>query len=253
MQIEINSEDDAWRVLEDLLSGAQTLDDVNDIIFGNWVRTTVYVPENRYDSALNTYMMQGWQDAQRALYRSYAITAKGANDARSLSEFEKEKLELVVKVSSGSSDQQADLLDILKEAVLSAVENMEPHQIAIVLIVAVLTWAGQSVTKHWISKKSEEKLAEIDAGKQSEQNKLISEAFKSIQSVSNDAQKMQLIAQAKRTVPDAAPILATMEEEAEVARYSLVKHAGQNDSMINGVNIPAVVAQKLTRETRTLS
>ena len=64
--------------------------------------------------------MQGWQDAQRTLYRSYAITAKGAADARSLTDSEREKLQLVVKIKSGSSDQEADLTDVLKEAVLAA-------------------------------------------------------------------------------------------------------------------------------------
>jgi len=48
-----------------------------------------------------------------------------------LTDDEKEKLELVVRVSSGSSDQQADLIDVTKEALVSAVEHMEPTHIAV--------------------------------------------------------------------------------------------------------------------------
>ena len=60
--------------------------------------------------------MQGWQDAQRSLYRSDAIAAKGADDALSLADLEREKLELVVKVKSGSSDQpRAHLIEQAKK------------------------------------------------------------------------------------------------------------------------------------------
>ena len=91
-----------------LVNGELDTASVDELEFGDWVKSRVYIHGKRYDSALNTYMMQGWQDAQRALYRSYAITAKGAADARSLTDSEREKLELVVQIKSGSSDQEAD-------------------------------------------------------------------------------------------------------------------------------------------------
>ena len=86
MSIAIDSEDDAWRILSQLINGKLDIASVDELEFGDWVKSRVYIHEKRYDSTLNTYMMQGWQDAQRALYRSYAITAKGAADARSLTD-----------------------------------------------------------------------------------------------------------------------------------------------------------------------
>ena len=94
MSIAIDSEDDAWRTLSQLANGELDTASVDELEFGDWVKLRVYIHEKRYDSALNTYMMQGWQDAQRALYRSYAITAKGAADARSLTDSEREKLDV---------------------------------------------------------------------------------------------------------------------------------------------------------------
>jgi hypothetical protein len=129
MSIAIDSEYDAWRFLSQLVEGELDTASVDELAFGDWVKLRVYIHEKRYDSALNTYMMQGWQDAQRALYRSYAITAKGTADARSLADSEREKLELVVKIKSGSSVQEADMTDVLKETALAAVGRMKPNQI----------------------------------------------------------------------------------------------------------------------------
>ena len=134
MSIAIDSEDDAWRTLSQLVNGKLDIASVDELEFGDWVKLRVYIHEKRYDSTLNTYMMQGWQDAQRTLYHSYAITAKGAADARSLTDSEREKLELVVQIKSGSSDQEADLTDVLKEAVLAALGKMEPTQNKILFV-----------------------------------------------------------------------------------------------------------------------
>jgi hypothetical protein len=150
-------------------------------------------------------MMQGWQDAQRALYRSYAITAKGAADARSLTDSEREKLELVVQIKSGSSDQEADLTDVLKEAVLAALGKMEPTQIATLLIVVVLSWAGGSITRHWISERAESKRvgeetkrAEIAAGSHKDANTTLLKALETIQKVAGDQTNADLIAKPLR-------------------------------------------------------
>lgn len=249
MPIKIGSEDEAWDVLSQLIDGALDIQSIEELEFGDWVKSSVYIPEERYDSALNTYMMQGWQDAQRALYRSYAIAAKGADDARSLTDLEREKLELVVKVKSGSSDQEADLGDILKEAVIAAVGNMEPRQIAVVLIVAILAWTGVTVTRHWLTKRAETKLAEINAGSKRDTDQLIAKAFETVQKVAVDQGRADLIVKATK----ANPALQTFTEEAEVARHSMVKHSSQSDAVVNGVDIPADVGRNVTRETRTES
>ena len=242
MSIAIDSEDDAWRILSQLVNGELDTASVDELEFGDWVKLRVYIHEKRYDSALNTYMMQGWQDAQRALYRSYAITAKGAADARSLTDSEREKLQLVVKIKSGSSDQEADLTDVLKEAVLAALGKMEPTQIATLLIVVVLSWAGGSITRHWISER-----AEIAAGSQKDANTTLLKAFESIQKVAGDQTNADLIAKAIKE----QPVLRTFADEAEVARHSMVKHASQSDAVVNGVTIPAAALRAVTQETRT--
>lgn len=247
MKVEINSEEQAWEVLSELLDGNLHIESLDDLVLGDWVKATVLIPGQRYDSALNTYMMQGWQDAQRAVYRSYALVAKGSADGRVLSDEEKDNLELVIKVKSGSSDQEADLVGILKEAATGAVDKMEPHQIAIVLIVLILTWGGQAVFRNWLNNRKEEKLAELSESTNKEAFKTISKAFEAIQSVASDQKKVAALDEAQGQVP----VVEGLREQAEIARASIVKHASQSDAEINGVSIPAEAGQKISRETRS--
>lgn len=247
LRLEVNSEERAWEILAGLLDNEIEIESIDDLILGDWVKATVLIPEERYDSALNTYMMQGWQDAQRAIYRSYALVAKGTADGRVLSDLEKDNLELVVKVKSGSSDQEADLIDVLKEAAKGAVEKMEPEQIAIVLLVLILTWGGQSVLRTWLNNRKEERLAELSQASNKEAFQTISKAFETIQAVATDEGKMSVLEQAT----DEISVVKDLRDEAQKARASIVKHAAQTDASVNGVSIPADAGQNLTRESRS--
>ena len=243
MTIYIGSEEEAWAVLDSLLSGETTVESIDEIAFGDWLKTTVYIPEQRYDSALNAYMMQGWVETQRAIYRSYAIVAKGAPDARALSDAEREALELVVTVESGSSDQEAELMEILKEVLTGAVDKMDPTTLAIVIVALALIWAGQSVMRSWISSRKEERLAETN-------NKSILKALETIQvAVSGDSEKQRLLERAA----DEQPVLNDLRKEADSARQTLVRHTSQTDARVNGVELPSDVASTLTTQSRASS
>ncbi|MCG7574428.1 hypothetical protein MHM39_12695 [Phaeobacter sp. CNT1-3] len=246
MLIEINSEQDAWATLHGLINGNLEIDSIDDLRFGDWVGTRVYIPEGKYDSALSAYMMQGWQDAQRAIYRSYALLKKGDANARSLTDEERSRLELVVKVSSGSSDQKADILDVLKETALSAVGKMEPKQIATVLIVLILTWGGTSVTSNWLNNQKEIKLTELRETSSQRAFETIDRALQTIGPNSMTDDQRQVLRQATEEVP----ALVDLQNEAENARHSITRHATKTDAQVNGVSVPSEAGQRITRETR---
>lgn len=240
MKIEIHSEEEAWQALEGLISGRILVDSVDDIVIGSWVKNTIYIPGERYDSALSAYMMQGWVEAQRSLYRSYALVSSGAADARTLTDLQKEKLELVVVVHSGSSDQEASLTDIIKEVLLGAVDKMDPQTIAIVLIALVLIWAGQAVWRQWISDKKEQRLAEISS-------ETVVKALETVQvAVAGDHEKKALLEQAIAH----QPVLADLKKEADGTRKELVKHTSNVDAEINGVPLSAEASSALSSTSR---
>ena len=62
---------------------------------------------------------------------------------------------------------------------------VEPNDlITIVLIVAVLAWAGVSITRHWISERAESKRSEIAAGSHKDANTTLLKALETIERVS---------------------------------------------------------------------
>ncbi|WP_146161934.1 hypothetical protein [Pseudogemmobacter blasticus] len=243
MTIQIRSEDDAWEVLNGLVEGQIKIDSIDEIELGDWIKSTLYIPEQRYDSALNAYMMRGWIDAQAAIYRSYALVKHGEANGRLLTDAEKEDLELIIKVKSGSSDQEAQLMDVIKEVLIGAVDKMDPTTLAIVIVSLALIWAGQSTMRNWLNNRKEERLAESN-------NKTLIKALETIQTVAaGDKDKQAVIQKAI----EQQPVLQALKAEADDAKQSLVRHASQTDAVVNGVSVPAGAAAALTRSSRTSS
>lgn len=243
MSISIQSEEEAWDVLKQLIDGQIRVRSIDEIQLGGWVKSTIYIPENRYDSAMSPYMMKGWIDAQKALFRSYALVSKGAANGRLLTDAEKDQLEIIVTVKSGSSDQQTELNDVLKEVLVGAVDKMDPTTLAIVLIASALIWAGQSSLRSWLDNRKEIKLAESN-------NAAMIKALSTIETV---AQGDKANAEAIQKALEMEPLLEGLKNEADEARHSLVRHASQSDAYLNGVSIPANAAHALTTSSRSSS
>jgi hypothetical protein len=241
MKISIDSEEQAWEALRGLLDGKITVQSIDDIEFGDWVKATVYITENRYDSAISAYMMQGWVEAQRSLYRSFALVANGVLDARTLTDEQRDKLELVVTVNSGSSDQAAALLDVIREVLTGAIKQMDPNTIAIIIIALALIWAGSSVWRTWITERKEERVAETNS-------KEMLKALETIQTaVAGDADKSRILAEAISK----HPVLQPLKIEADNSRQSLLRHTSHVDSTVNGVHLSAEAADALTKNSRS--
>jgi hypothetical protein len=56
----LETEDDAWQLLSDLIDKSRSFEVLPDISFGNWAKIDVYIPGAKYNSAMTPYMMQGW-------------------------------------------------------------------------------------------------------------------------------------------------------------------------------------------------
>lgn len=236
----IESEDQAWEILEKILSGEIEVKSTKDFQLGDWASVSLYIPGKQYDSSMTTYMMSGWVEAQRSIYRSYALVASGTADARILTDIDKDRLEIVVHVASGSSDQDAELGDIIAQIVQSAVNKMEPWQIITLVLSLGLLYTGGSVLRTWIEAKKEEKIAETSS-------KNITNALDTVKfAVASDAQKRTIMDTAVQKVP----VMQDLSDEADMARLALVKHASKTDAKLNGVDLPSEVTSKITRESR---
>ena len=195
-------------------------------------------------------MMKGWLELQLSIYRSYSIAQGRRAEARTLSDDEKDRLELVVEVKGGSSDQVVDVQAILEKIAGKLVENMGPTETIIAIVTIALTLGGTSIVKSWLANKKEIKLAEIEALKTKETVRAHTAALETIAQVAGvDRERKQLIEEASQKFPAVAALAA----EADVAREALVKHLSKEDARINGVEIKAEAARAVTTNTRTES
>lgn len=240
----IRSEDEAWEAIQELIDKRSTIQSVNALRFEGWPEITAYIPGARLNGALTPYMMEGFVDLQRAIYRSHAILTHEQANARVLSDYEKDRLELVVRVEEGSSDNTIDFWDIALQIGRSLVDKMDPTSIVITILGLGVLYAGQSAFRVWIDAQKEEKIAEI-------QSKQVVAALDALQfSQQADVERWQIMEKVKGAVPK----FVQLEDDANLAKQSLTRHLTKNtDATINGVTVPQDAGQRLTRGTRSNS
>ncbi|WP_246033034.1 hypothetical protein [Falsirhodobacter xinxiangensis] len=242
------TEDDAWDFLDRFTKGLVEVTDVAQVTFGDWANISVYIPGKRYNSAITPYMMQGWVELQRSLYRAYALAASGKADAKRLTERDKEILELVVKVDEGSSDQKVDLQAILEKVASSMVDKMTPTHITAVIVALGLLYAGTTATTTWLNNQKEIKLAEIAQQVETTRSEERRESLNAIVSLAGrDLERLQILEEVAKEVP----IVAEIEEQASAGRDELVRHVTKTDAVVNGVPISSAAGQSVTSAVRT--
>lgn len=144
-------------------------------VFKGWPVFDVKVDGDRYKSTLTPKLMQGFIEFQDQLMRAYAEIRYGSSSLAKLSAAEKTELELVFKISRGSTNGQGPLDDAINR-ILSALpmNKMSGSQVTALLIVAVLCFAGYMVFTGW-NHSDLEKAKLLSAEKESHaQNELVS-------------------------------------------------------------------------------
>ncbi|WP_444891237.1 hypothetical protein [Microbulbifer sp. DLAB2-AA] len=149
--IKIQSEDVAWRYIEEALEGKYD-NDVVELDFNEWPSFHVNVKGDRYDSTITTSMMRSLVDLQGHLNRVYAEIIYGKS-AKSLTAEERSSLEIVFKVEKGSSNVVADLSGFFAELGKNAMEKMTGKQVVTVVLGAAALWASTSAYDHYLKDK----------------------------------------------------------------------------------------------------
>uniref|UniRef100_A4WS27 Uncharacterized protein n=1 Tax=Cereibacter sphaeroides (strain ATCC 17025 / ATH 2.4.3) TaxID=349102 RepID=A4WS27_CERS5 len=244
---DLRTEEDAWALLDALRKGEIEISDVGAVRFGEWARVKVYIPSATYDASLTPYMMEGWVELQRSIFRAYGITRTGARSGRRLTEDEKRRLELVVRVRGGSSDQSVDLNSILTEIGKAMVEKMGPEHIVMIVVSVALVYAGQSVFRDWLNGMRDVKLAEISAKRETDQSKERVAALNAVVAVAtHDPERMRVMQEAATELP----VISEIQEEAREGREALVRHMSKVDAEVNDVPISSAASRIITTKTR---
>jgi len=150
----VSTNADAIALLRDLQSGAFTLRPETPIIFDGWPTLYIRVNGARLDSALTSEMMKGYLELQTAINRAYAVAAYGVPNPRRLTDAERDELQIIVRVASGSSEQKAELQSALQRIVELSIGKMSSNQIVAALIAAGFLYSAQSAWSEWLDHKN---------------------------------------------------------------------------------------------------
>jgi len=161
MLLTIRSEEDAWALLERVLTGEE-FDEHTELEFDGWPVFAMKVRGRDWDSSVPTRVMAPLLEVQRDLNRAFAELRYGSPNLLKLKEDEREQLELVVKVKEGSSDFEAELATKFTEMAKMAIERMNGTESLIAVLGVALTIGGVVGFRAWLAYRQQIKGLEVD-------------------------------------------------------------------------------------------
>jgi len=193
----------------------------------------------KWRSSLTPAIFPVFETLQRTVYRSYA-EAKYGNKNKRLTKEEREKLEIIIRVSEGSS--VIDTLVNFGELARGAVDKMESKHITIAIVVAVLTIGGTTVHKHYTQALKETR--QIELFNDDKKTTLEALQFASEQ----ETERMKILYGAIKD----NELAQTIYEELDDLHSDMIRSAAKAEkSVIEGVELEQEVAQELVKSKRT--
>jgi len=228
----IRSADDAWQLLQDINAGREFLPNL-ELRFEGWPVFEMRLQGKDWDSTVPTRVMAPLLSVQKDIYRTLMLIRHGRASLRYLTREDKDSLELIVRVSQGSSDYKASLHDVLNKLVKEAILKMESKDIARTLICAALVYGGIEINKAWMSSRQEA----VRAEQTMELSRQESERLKIFEHVIRQA-----------------PIAIEAQADYEASKSRLLKVAKPNDTIfLPGVQLQGYEAAELVQTERSRS
>jgi hypothetical protein len=158
--IAIRTEDDAWRVLKDLLAKKISEAQASEVEFGDWAQVTFSVAGDKYHSSLTPRLMRGLGRFHRTLEESFALVEHGKPDARKLSEEDVEDLQLEYLVLGGSSLIRVEL-DKSIEELLKKLPQLNARQALLLALILALGYCGKPAVQGYFEMEKGRQQVEI--------------------------------------------------------------------------------------------
>lgn len=240
----IKTEAEAWDLIEKVLDGKVDFPETPQFDFEGWPLLDVYLPSTPIQGSISPTMMAAFMELQKSINRTYLLVASNTADLRALSDRERERIEIRVKVEKGSSDYSIDLTKIFESIGAEAFGKMDSAHIAITVIGVALIIGGVVAFKSWLESKAELRKVDADAEGQAALIELQKETLKA------STQHMRIFADAIKK----QPILDEVEAAAEPARAQLVKSMGEEGGgRAYGVPLSAEAAREIGSQRRQQS
>lgn len=152
----IDNDEKALEVLADGISGK--LDDDVVVEFRDWPVLHIKLEGKDFRGTIPTRIMYPILDLQKEVNKVYCRAKYGTDNTLRLTDYERERLELIVKVNEGSSEYFADLVRSFSEIVKDA--NMTGKEVAIIVISVGILYTSNTAWSNWLA--HQEKLHQMD-------------------------------------------------------------------------------------------
>lgn len=228
----IKNEDEAWAAIEKALKNEIDAD-ISNIEFDGWPTLTLHLTGPKFHGTITSTVMESLLEVQRNLNRSYAKIRYDKPDGRHITDEDRDQIELVVKVSEGSSELEAALANALEKIAVTVGDKMEPVHFVILILGTALLYFGHSYLR-----------AKIDAGVKEKQIQADTVAKQ------EDTQRLATMANA---ISQSATLRA-IKDDAEDAHYALLKSASAaKTASVLGIDIEPDIAAQLIKTKRERS
>lgn len=228
-RIVITNQEQAWEVFQAAVDG-EKLPERFILRFEGWPNFDMKVVGRDWDSTVPTRVMVPLLEIQKDIHRKYAEVAYGSANLKKLRDEDREQLEIVVKVSKGSSDYKAPLDGQLNILATKALEQMDSAHIAITIIGIALVWGGVEIARAWVARRQKEVDAEV-----------------TIELSKQETRRLEIFERASRRVPE----LESARQEYEESQNRLLKTLKPNDKTeLKGMSLTGADAMEITHKER---
>lgn len=243
--IKIDSEAEAWEMLDALLVGDKDAPK-EPVIFDlkKWANVHIYLPDTPIEGSISPTMMKAFLDFQEAINRTYTLVSADTTDLRYLTNIERSNLEFRVKVEKGSSDYSVNLGEVIQKIGIEAVSKMTPEMLMFTILGTALIVGGTVMFRSWLAAKTEDRQAQADLEKTKEMLSLHRET------INQGTENVRIMAELVKRVP----ILNDIEAVAAGARGQLIKSVGEEGGgKLYGTNVDSELASEVTTQIRQQS
>lgn len=239
--IEIENEEDVWKLLEEVSKSGFPEDLRPHIVWKTWPNLEIYLPHTVVEGSISTTMMQPFIELQQSIYRTHSLLSTGSDDLRTLSRAEREQFEIRVKVKEGSSWYQVALEKTLAKLGNDIITKMTGTELVIMVCVLALIYAGKLSYEAYLKHKAEIKKAVSS----DETTRQLLQNYQN--QLEHDTKRYELLVRAV----EARPVLKQVQASADAAKDEFVKAiADESGGSLNGIQLGKDVAIEISSTNR---
>lgn len=237
MEYKIQSEEQAFEILQQALAGELDNEVISSIKFEGWPKVEIRLAGSGYDSTITPELAQAFLHVQQAVNKAYARVVRHETNGRALKSSEKESLRLKAKVEKGSTNLTVDFGSVAETITREVVGKMTGTELIITILGLGTIWAAKSAYAHYLNKRSEDKAVDVQSAKE-------------IAMTEQHTKQMEIFAKAMAE----RPVLVQANNDFDDARHEMLKAVADAKSIsFQGMTLSNESAKAIASSHREVS